>query len=100
VGCIDQASLNLASDRGPYHSNTLISSDPVTAADAFFVEIFGTAMLSFTVYALTNSNNDTQQNSVYIPPLIGFTVGALIGTLAPLTQCGCKSVLSLLIGSS
>jgi hypothetical protein len=50
-------------------------------------------MLAFTIYALTNPKSDTQRNSVYIPPLIGLMVGALIATLAPLTQAGCKSFL-------
>lgn len=60
----------------------------VSTGLAFFVELFGTAILAFVVYALTNPKNDTQKNNVYIPPLIGLTVGALIASLAPLTQCG------------
>jgi glycerol uptake facilitator-like aquaporin len=55
---------------------------------AFFVEAFGTGVLAFVVFALTHSKNDAQVNNVYIPPLIGLTVAALVSILVPLTQCG------------
>ncbi|CAB9497655.1 Glycerol uptake facilitator protein-like [Seminavis robusta] len=63
-------------------------AEPISASLAFLVELFGTAMLSFAIFALTNPKNDTQKNGVYIPPLIGLTVGGLICVLAPLTQAG------------
>jgi glycerol uptake facilitator protein len=69
---------------------------PVTTATAFFCEMFGTAVLAGVIFALThpgntssNSNNsDTNNSAVYVPPLIGATVGALICVIAPLTQAG------------
>ena len=61
---------------------------PVTIMEAFLTEAFGTAVLAFCVFGLTHPRNDTTINKVYIPPLIGATVGALICALAPLTQAG------------
>lgn len=58
-------------------------------AGAFFAEAYGTAMLAFIIFALTNPRNETTaKNSFLIPPLIGVTVGALISVIAPLTQAG------------
>ena len=62
--------------------------DPVTTATAFFAEAFGTGVLAFVIFSLTNSNNDVAKNEVFIPPLIGATVGGLIAVIAPLTQAG------------
>lgn len=45
-------------------------------------------MLAFVIFSLTNKNNDCQKNKVFIPPLIGATVGALIAVIAPITQAG------------
>ena len=61
---------------------------PVTTAQAFLVEAFGTAILAAVIFALTHPGNDTMKHNVYIPPLIGMTVGGLISVLAPLTQAG------------
>lgn len=55
---------------------------------ACFAEALGTAILAFVIFALTNPKNDTVKNKVFIPPLIGATVGALIAVIAPLTQAG------------
>ena len=55
---------------------------------ALLVEAFGTAVLSFVVFSLTHPKNDCQKNKVFIPPIIGATVGGLICVLAPLTQAG------------
>jgi glycerol uptake facilitator protein len=56
---------------------------------AFLAEAYGTAMLAFVIFSLTNPKNDFSKNSSFmIPPLIGATVGALISTIAPLTQAG------------
>lgn len=58
-------------------------------AGAFFAEAYGTAMLAFMIFALTNPRNETTAKSPFlIPPLIGATVGALISVIAPLTQAG------------
>ena len=63
---------------------------PVSTSAAFFAEAFGTAVLAFVVFSLTNPKSETQTNNVYIPPLIGLTVGGIISVIAPLTQAGCK----------
>lgn len=56
---------------------------------AFFAEAYGTAMLAFMIFALTNPKNEVTSKSPHlIPPLIGLTVGALISVIAPLTQAG------------
>jgi len=64
-------------------------SDAIPCSTAFLAEAFGTAVLSFVVFSLTNPKNKaTQPNGFLVPPLIGVTVGALISVLAPLTQAG------------
>ncbi len=56
---------------------------------AFFAEAYGTFMLAFMIFALTNPKNETtSKNPFLVPPLIGSTVGALISVIAPLTQAG------------
>jgi glycerol uptake facilitator protein len=62
--------------------------NPITTATAFFAEAFGTGVLAFVIFCLTNPRNDVQKNKVFVPPLIGATVGALICVIAPLTQAG------------
>jgi len=62
-------------------------ASPVSTATAFLAEVMGTGILSFVIFALTNSKNDGVKGG-FIPPLIGLTVGALIAVLAPLTQAG------------
>ena len=58
-------------------------------AGAFFAEAYGTAVLAFMIFSLTNPKNETtSKNSFMVPPLIGATVGALISFIAPLTQAG------------
>jgi glycerol uptake facilitator protein len=63
---------------------------PVTTAQAFLAEAFGTAVLAFCIFCLTHHRNDTTIHNVYVPPLIGATVGGLISVLAPLTQAGVR----------
>jgi len=56
---------------------------------AFLAEAYGTAMLAFVIFALTNADNETTSKHPFlIPPLIGLTVAALISVIAPLTQAG------------
>jgi glycerol uptake facilitator protein len=79
---IVRASLNAVTSAkafGEYYSISILR--------AFAVEAFGTAILSAVIFSLTHPRNDTTQQ-LFIPPLIGGTVGALICTLAPLTQAG------------
>lgn len=63
-------------------------SSPVTTQIALYGEALGTAFLAFVIFSLTHPKNDTQKNNVYIPPLIGATVGGLICFIAPITQAG------------
>ena len=63
-------------------------SEQVTTATAFFAEAFGTAVLAFVVFSLTNPRGDVQAKKIFVPPLIGATVGALICVIAPITQAG------------
>eukprot|EP00980_Cylindrotheca_fusiformis_P017379 scaffold5393_cov156-Cylindrotheca_fusiformis.AAC.1 len=50
-------------------------------------EAFGTGVLSFVIFALTNKKNETAKSG-YVPLLIGATVGSMIAIIAPLTQAG------------
>ncbi|KAL3945607.1 MAG: hypothetical protein SGBAC_000347 [Bacillariaceae sp.] len=61
--------------------------DPVGAGVAFLAEAFGTGVLAFVIFSLTNRKNSTAKTG-YVPLLIGATVGSMIATLAPLTQAG------------
>lgn len=64
----------------------------VSPFGAMLVEAFGTGVLTFVIFALTDSKNSTIQNNVAIkgmtPFFIGFTVASIISILAPLTQAG------------
>lgn len=72
----------------PFLTRQLVLSDPVSTATAFFAEAFGTGVLAFVIFGLTHPRSDAQTKKVYVPPLIGATVGALICVIAPLTQAG------------
>lgn len=61
---------------------------PVTRFQAFLAETIGTAVLSAVVFALTHPDSQTAKDRIYVPPIIGLTVGALVCTLAPLSQAG------------
>jgi glycerol uptake facilitator-like aquaporin len=65
-----------------------IPANTMGIVTAFSAEVLGTAILAFVIFALTNPKNDTVKNKVFIPPLIGATVGALISMIAPITQAG------------
>lgn len=76
------ASVQSASAFGEYWS---VASWPA----AFTAEAYGTAVLAFVIFALTNPKNETTARYPFlVPPLIGATVGALISVIAPLTQAG------------
>ena len=66
--------------------------EPATAlispAGAAFVEGFGTAILAFVIFSLTDRRNAGLSTKNMTPLLIGFTVAALISLFAPLTQAG------------
>ena len=53
---------------------------------AFLAEFFGTLILAFVVFALTDERNRGQPAAGQAPIFIGLTVSALISVIAPLTQ--------------
>ena len=63
----------------------------VSMAEEFFTEAWGTAILVFVIFALTDRHNTTVgsgNNKVVVPILIGLTLGFLIALYGPLTQGG------------
>ncbi|MBI4312823.1 MAG: aquaporin [Chloroflexi bacterium] len=60
----------------------------ISPLGAATVEGLGTAVLAFMVFALTDRRNTGLPVKYLAPPLIGFTVAALISLFAPLTQAG------------
>lgn len=63
----------------------------VSLAEAFFIEAWGTAVLVFTIFALTDPQNVTVGSGTHrvaVPMLVGLTLGILIALYAPLTQAG------------
>lgn len=53
---------------------------------AFLAELFGTLILGFLVFALTDERNRGQPAAGQAPIFIGLTVAVLISVIAPLTQ--------------
>lgn len=53
---------------------------------AFLAEVFGTLILAFVVFALTDERNRGQPAAGQAPIFIGLTVAVLISVIAPLTQ--------------
>lgn len=64
----------------------LLSQSSLVAA--LGAEFFGTMILAFVVFALTDEKNAGRPASNFAPVLIGLTVAALISVLAPITQAG------------
>lgn len=61
----------------------------VSLLGATFIEGFGTAVLVFTIFALTEKHNHAVgKDKAIVPILIGLTVTVLISLYAPLTQAG------------
>ena len=60
----------------------------ISPLGAAAVEGFGTAVLAFVIFALTERRNAGLSVKPLTPLLIGFTVAALISLFAPLTQAG------------
>ena len=76
-------SIQSASAFGEYWSTS------TKVSTAFLTEAYGTAMLAFVIFALTNSKNETTSKHPFlIPPMIGLCVAGLISVIAPITQCG------------
>lgn len=60
----------------------------VSPLQAALVEAFGTAVLLFVIFALTDPGNRAAPTAHLVPFFVGFTVAALISLFAPLTQAG------------
>ena len=75
---------------GEYFPNPGVPADLISVSLplAFLVEALGTALLVITIFMLTEGCNVGRPSSEIVPILIGLTVTAIIGVLAPLTQAG------------
>ena len=79
---------------GEYFPNpALVGTDAVAHAlvsplAATLVEAFGTAVLAFVIFALTDPDNRAAPGANLAPFCIGFTVAVLISLFAPSTQAG------------
>ena len=72
-----------------YNHDRPDSLSVASPAVALFVEALGTAVLVFTIFALTDKHNTSVgRDHTLVPLLIGFTVAMLISLYAPLTQAG------------
>ena len=60
----------------------------VSPLQAALVEGFGTAVLAFVIFALTDPRNRAAPGRHLTPFFVGFTVAALISLFAPITQAG------------
>eukprot|EP00929_Paragymnodinium_shiwhaense_P070285 TRINITY_DN3559_c0_g1_i2.p1 TRINITY_DN3559_c0_g1~~TRINITY_DN3559_c0_g1_i2.p1 ORF type:complete len:372 (+),score=64.12 TRINITY_DN3559_c0_g1_i2:63-1178(+) len=66
---------------GPY------SQDDVSVMQALFVEAWGTCVLAFVIFGLTNRHNKVGLGAG-VPFMIGATVAVLLALYAPITQAG------------
>ena len=84
------ASVKTAMMFGEYFPNPGAPADLISVSLplAFLVEALGTALLVITIFMLTEGCNVGRPSSEIVPILIGLTVTAIIGVLAPLTQAG------------
>jgi glycerol uptake facilitator protein len=84
------ASVKTAMMFGEYFPNPGAPADlaSVSLPLAFLVETLGTSLLVITIFMLTEGCNVGRPSSEIVPILIGLTVTAIIGVLAPLTQAG------------
>ena len=81
---------------GEYFPNPAVFSHDIpsnlsvmTLVGAFFVEAWGTAVLVFIIFAVTDKNNSAVgKDNGLVPLLIGLTVAFLLSLYAPLTQAG------------
>ena len=79
---------------GEYYPNpAAFGSDTsiVSTAKAFFIELWGTAILVFVIFSLTDVRNTTVgsgNNKVAVPMLVGLTLAFLVSMYGPLTQGG------------
>ena len=78
---------------GEYFPNPAAFDDNsiVSTVEAFFIEAWGTAVLVFVIFVLTDKHNTTVgsgNNKVVVPMLIGLTLGFLVAMYGSLTQAG------------
>jgi len=80
---------NGASGASPTPNSALAwGADFISPFGACMVEAWGTMILAFVIFALTDARNTTLVRKEQVPFLIGFTVAVLISLYAPLTQAG------------
>ena len=60
----------------------------VSEFQAMVAEGFGTAVLAFLIFALTDARNRNRPHGTLFAPFIGLTITILICVLSPLTQAG------------
>jgi len=64
------------------------TDDTITPFGACCIEAWGTTILVFVIFALTDDRNKALVRKEMAPFFIGFTVAVLISVYAPLTQAG------------
>jgi glycerol uptake facilitator protein len=67
---------------------TADASANVSLIQAMVAEGFGTALLVFFIFALTDPNNRNRPDGTLFALFIGLTISILIAVIAPLTQAG------------
>ncbi len=83
------ASISTAMMFGEFYPNPGAgSSASVTTLNAFFAEAFGTFVLVFLIFSLTEGCNVGRPDDRLSPLFIGLTVALIISIIAPLTQAG------------
>jgi glycerol uptake facilitator protein len=60
----------------------------ISPPEGLLVEVWGTFVLSFVVFAVTHPKNRMVTSREWVPLVIGLTVAVLISLLGPLTQAG------------
>ncbi|MCK5536584.1 MAG: aquaporin [Thiomargarita sp.] len=74
---------------GEYYPNPTAGSNvSVSMTTAFLAESFGTFILVFLIFSLTEGCNTGRPDTSLTPILIGLTVTIIISIIAPLTQAG------------
>ena len=72
-----------------YPHTELENFSTVSMFEGFLVETWGTLILVFVIFSVTNKRNSTIGNStIIIPVTVAFTVACLISIYGPLTQAG------------
>jgi MIP family channel proteins len=96
----DPCSIKTAAAFGEYFPNPGFSvewgqgpftQDDVTPLYAMIVEAWGTCILAFVIFSITNDNNkalDCGSGRPGVPFMIGMTVAVLLALYAPITQAG------------